>query len=430
MKKFILILLLILVLAGCNNKSTIQEEEFGYARRVFVTAYPVDHMINHIQPLVMNAFLQNNSQPELFYRGGRWNRYAQLFREVEYGVYTLTIDSENYQQYIDNNFKVNAELVDHPYIILVPEGFDGIRYSIINETGQDVKSVFVRIPVIWEEISLKEIIPAGGIYSLLMERDFLLPQMDVRLIDINNNVYTKYEGSSELNNIFLFTEEDLDGEGIEHITDLSDSHRFDIFMQINFREVYEGNSWINLRTYVDFPGISLKMNDETISFNPFTFVNDFYSSSTVFNAVHGETYKIEINTINPNMSEIAYLKLIQDMFVDFPQTLESGDNVINWMFSPDNGLDSDFLLLSVESRNHAQTWKQIEHLSPALRHYVIPAGTNPLLLNDGVIFEIDDSNLQPRNSIILELFAYTYSVSGRMSFRSSQIYSVRYVNDD
>ncbi|MCL2065474.1 MAG: hypothetical protein FWG98_14035 [Candidatus Cloacimonetes bacterium] len=416
---FFLLVLLLSVFVGCNNSNTKQDIGYAYVSFSVLT-------IDSESPGYSYATLQNNIKKDVVYYGWLSDYRRMSFSdEIEFGIYTLTIYSEYYQQYIDHNFIINTEDNEFNPIIIVPEGFEGIRYTLQNNTGYDIKSVYVKTRFIWIEIPIGDFIPNENIRSFVIEENIVPSKISVKIVDTENNSYSKYEELATINSHFIFTKDDMDFDKITNHWELQDSHRFDVLVSITTVRNSPRSHRITINSFIQVSQLSMSVNNESIIFSPPNFIEGIYIFSGLYDFIQGETYLIEIETKNPHIKETVNLTISQDLNIDFPLIIGQEQIDLSWLFLPKDFINQDLVTIDLEARISCLRWrfKYIEHLLPNKRNYVIPEWFIPLIDIDDLYYLSLSNN---DNWIRIWLYYTNYVVSGRVSFRSFEGYTLFY----
>ena len=399
-KLLFIITLLTTILIGC---STTKNNVSAY---VTINISTIDDQ----SVIGANVMLQNNTgnTSQVYSRIASSNIVS--FPEVEYGTYTLVIDHKNYDTHINGNINIGQKEVSHN-VILVPEGIDYMIFTIVNKTGKAIESLFIKNTwlTLWGNNLLTNILPNGSshtVITLLNEYEWFTSEVAIRLVDVNNSTFTKYDVPYVAYGTVTFTANDLDGNEIKHYGDLIDPHRFDFFL-------YIGLDYVVVESFIEVEMLHLRINGAFIELTQRDFSEALYSWEGNFNFVYGQTYQMLINTMNPDHSFTANLAMVQNMILNFPETIGTGSIPLNWKFEPNNSLNPILQLFRIyaETSINYDWFYHEEFIAPSLRNYTVPAGFIP----SPQIGWVD-----------ITVIPFNFSVSDRMSFFSREFWGRGY----
>jgi hypothetical protein len=274
--------------------------------------------------------------------------------------------------------------------------------SIQNQTDNTIQSLFIRN--IWNDYWGNNLLSSNLInrnkFTLVLFDTVQIPnQIDIRLIDINTDTYTKYFQRIEQNDVIIFTSAHRDSNQQIHYRDLFDSERFDLLIEA-------GHSTISVRPFINFYSITLRINDEIVNLAYDPQIGDYWS---FYDFIPGITYKFEVYTSNPRISETANLTIVQGMNIQLPPRIYEGPISLNWSLIPNNFNDSDMQVLFLE--HFELDWIHLNHLPNSSRNYTIPPSFIPSSDFGNVYIDFEQIN---------------FSLQGRTSFMSFRAYFHHY----
>ena len=342
------------------------------------------------------------------------------YSEVLYGKYTLNI----YDQVIETDIVIEEENVVIN-ILLDPEKNNYDLSSIENNTGYDISFLCInRTNELWTTMDsnlLRNVIPDGDTQSVILFPTSEMPnRRNIRIMDPNGNYYTKYHVPIIDNSSISFTKDDLDGDTINDVMDLSDTQKYSVMIYVMNHEEIIVSSIVEIRN------LSLRIGDKTLE--PYRESNNGGFLEQKFSLIHykydflpGETYQIHfdatINSFvdNPNISKTFDLEILPELVIDFPETIGDKEIALNWKYIPNNEQNSDFQQISISSstRGLNKSWVQDVNLLPSQRDF---------LIYEKIIPDADFS------STILSYSHTNHIISGRFIIYSYFNKSARYNN--
>ena len=332
-----------------------------------------------------------------------------IIHNVKYGIYTLTLLLWYDREYIiAENIHIDTRKVTLEAFIDL-EKIDHKIITIKNNTGNPIHSVIaggyrsLRWGNMTNIISTvfydsHDIISFGNSPSNLI---------NVRLIDIHRNIFTKFAFCMVQNDEIVFTIDDLDGNDIKDFGELVNIDRFDLTVYIN-SFIHED---IVITSRTDFSEISLKINGKNIELFPNEI--NFRRFMGKYDFIPGETYHFEITTINPDMKESVYFTVGQKMIVGFPLTIDETQIDLSWRFEPHDNQNPDFLNLTIGSRDIMGFMRVFEqNLQTCSRYHSVPIGVicSPETGSTDIVFR-----------------KTYYAISGRVSFIEFNNISAHYI---
>jgi hypothetical protein len=160
--------------------------------------------------------------------GGRIHLNKITFLDLEEGVYSLHIG----HQIVDDNIIVNEGVNVHD--LLLDDRFDGIRVTIINNTGQDFHTLHIGGAGLEKDFLFPKPAQINYLDRPLLHgdsHDIILPRYPPHLTTLSIryhsdiNIFTKYELSFGEDSIMVFSEDDLDS--FSYIRTYFQRHTFD-----------------------------------------------------------------------------------------------------------------------------------------------------------------------------------------------------------
>ena len=358
--------------------------------------------------------LQNNSgnTSQVYSRIASSNIVS--FSDVQYGTYTLVINHNNYDTHINGNINIRQKEVSHN-VILVPEGADYKSFTILNDVGRDIVSLYVRqhFRHPWGDNILTNNLPNGNQHTIiLMETP---THVSIKIVDVIGNSYTQPNVPFTANGFLAFTINDQDTNNINHLFDFFDSHNFDIFLFCNSDHVS-----INSFSFMEI--LYLKINDFNIELEQNNHWTEFpFQMGAFFDFNHGQTYHIELKTINPENVYSTNLTIVQDMIVNYPETIGTNEISINWRHVPNDNLHLNFQAFWIFANNWSESpFSHIETIPHVYRTYTIPSGFIPSPTLGYVSFEFCGVNFSNSDRMIAVSSFFSESVYYNGALRKIQ----------
>ena len=376
--------------------------------------------IDDKETIFKDATLQCNLNPEIIHQGVFERQLRTLhtrpqhsdsiiFSRAEPGSYTLIINSENYNQYIDEAFVFDRKTSYYP-VVLIPDGHSGFQYTILNNTSLAITSIYSKQVNLWQPVNLDSEILTSKSHTVNLRYVNMERSLELRIIDIEGNVYTKYDLPTEIGTTVTFTDDDIDGEAIKPLG-INDFQRFDF--SAHFRDgyilIYTPRDSLSPELHIDNVNKPLKRGMP---------VNGLNTWSTPFKHIHGETYQINFKEPKLEINETIYFTIPQSLILKFPDSITDKQVDIGWNYIPDNEINSNFLLLQIyyfnlnyRRRERGSTsWNHREYLCPDQRNYT----TVLTEIADDTVFILKPSETISYHTLKIELSSINYAYSGRV----------------
>jgi hypothetical protein len=332
--------------------------------------------------------------------------------------------------------------------MLISEGMDVLMFNIQNNTGRAIHTLRLGH---YGEFTGNLLDSDGfhwGYYTFITGNTFTLiriyecccdwspSELDIRLIDTNDNRFTKRRVPIYENAIITFTMNDRDGAGIEHLFDVVDRDRFDFVMFISTDWGLELLSFINVaELFVRINGTLINLFRDggcccccttprcccccetwgcTSWCEPLGCccccerVGDYWWGDFNFSA--GGTYQVRLTTIEPDFDITLSHRVAQNIHVNWPKTIGPGAIRLDWLLSPNNNIHNNFSWLEVLS-GPGRHFQWDDFIAPSLRVHTFPAGFIPLANIGGTRISFD---------------IFNYAVAGRVSTVSGAFTSAQY----